>query len=513
MEVIVKKKSKDKNYFNEISEGKLRVVAYARVSTEMERQLGSFESQKQYYYEKITSNPEWEFKGIYADEGISATACDDRNGFVNMIRDARNKKFDMILTKSVSRFARNTVDTLKFIRILKSKNIAVFFEEESINTLDYQGELLLTILGSLAQQESENTAAHLLKGKEMALKTGNRKIWNGCYGYDYDKKTRKLIKNDAAKNVKLIFELYNKYENLNTIINELHERGIKSPSGQDFWTPNAITMIIVNEKYIGNVVFGTHYVYETIGHKIKRNNGEREKYRYYNYHEGIIDEDLFKEVNEKYKANRVKVYWRYSNKVGRSILSWKGVCGFCGYSIALKSSHTLSNPYYRCRTSAKPVMRYLCPNSKIIRQTEIESSYLKGMKKLRNKINLNTLDESLNGKISYVRSLILNADFKKFNYDLFDQIINLVIIGGYDENGEPDPYMIRFIIKEDEIFDNKFKNRNNFSGSTIDILEFDNVVNRNYNSFDKNRVFSKIKIDSIKVKIEIENDDSLVWKL
>ena len=151
MEVILKKKSKT---FEEDStdENRIRVVAYARVSTETERQQGSFESQKSYYYEKISNNPDWIFKGIYADEGISGTTSEDRTGFRNMIRDAKLKKFDLILTKSISRFARNTVDTLKFIRFLKEKNVAVFFEDENINTNELQGELLLTILGSLTQQ-------------------------------------------------------------------------------------------------------------------------------------------------------------------------------------------------------------------------------------------------------------------------------------------------------------------------------------------------------------------------
>ena len=143
---------------------RLRVTAYCRVSTDTEDQLNSYRSQKQYYKEKINSNSEWVFVDIYADEAISGTLANKRNDFMRMIQDAMLGKFDMIITKSISRFARNTVDTLKYVRILKEHNIAVIFEEEGINTLEMSGELLLTILSSVAQQESENISTHVKLG-------------------------------------------------------------------------------------------------------------------------------------------------------------------------------------------------------------------------------------------------------------------------------------------------------------------------------------------------------------
>ena len=512
MEVILKKKSKT---FEEeaTEENRIRVVAYARVSTETERQQGSFESQKSYYYEKISNNPDWIFKGIYADEGISGTTSEDRTGFRNMIRDAKLKKFDLILTKSISRFARNTVDTLKFIRFLKEKNVSVFFEEENINTNALQGELLLTILGSLAQQESENTSSHILAGKEMALKNGTRKVWSACYGYDYNQKTRELTINDDAKNVKKIFELYLECESIRQVIEELHKQKIKSPSGQEIWTNNGITNILTNEKYIGNVVFGNYYVCNSLGHKTKRNEGERAKYRYYNHHESIISKELFDKVNKKYQLNKQRDYnWR--NKSGMyNLMSWRGICGFCGYSLSKKTSHRSDNPYYKCRNAIKRVTRELCPNSKILKTCDIESSFLKGMRKIRNKINLNTLDDEIESKLSYVRNLIINANLDKFNYELYEKIVNLVIMGGYDETGRENPYLLRFILKEDLIFDNKYKNKRRFNGKTIEILSFDNKINAKYGVYDDDRNYSKLIIDSIKVKIELQDDDSLIWKL
>ena len=172
---------------------RMRVVAYARVSTDNDEQLNSYESQKKYYKEKIMSNDEWSFGGIYADEGISGTQDFKRENFMRMIEDALENKFDLILTKSISRFARNTLDTLKYVRLLKENNVAIIFEEEGINTLEMSGELLLTILSSVAQQESETISSHVKLGLKMKSQRGELVGFNNCYGYHYDSKTNKMI--------------------------------------------------------------------------------------------------------------------------------------------------------------------------------------------------------------------------------------------------------------------------------------------------------------------------------
>ena len=164
---------------------RLRVCAYCRVSTGDEEQINSYESQKKYYDEKINSNSLWVFAGIYADEAITGTLDYKRNEFMRMITDAMEGKFDVIITKSISRFARNTLDTLKYVRMLRERNIAVYFEVEKINTLK-DGEFLLTILSSVAQQEVENTSAYVKKGLKMKMKRGELVGFQGCLGYDYD---------------------------------------------------------------------------------------------------------------------------------------------------------------------------------------------------------------------------------------------------------------------------------------------------------------------------------------
>lgn len=188
---------------------RLRVCAYCRVSTDNEEQLNSYQSQLKYYDEKINSKFEWQFAGIYADEAISGTLDFKRTDFMRMITDAMSGKFDMIITKSISRFARNTLDTLKYVRMLREKNVAVLFEEENLNTLSGTGELILTVLSAMAQQESENISSHVLLGLKMKKDRGELIGYNGCYGYNYDLITKEItINEEQAKIIKYIFERY-----------------------------------------------------------------------------------------------------------------------------------------------------------------------------------------------------------------------------------------------------------------------------------------------------------------
>ncbi len=194
MEVeIIKKRENNELSNNNDNSQKLKVAAYARVSTDLEDQKTSFISQQKYYLEKITENPKWMFVEVYADEGISGTQAFKRENFMRMVKDAENGKIDLILTKSISRFARNTLDTLKYVRLLKANGIGIIFEEEGINTLDMAGELLLTVLSSVAQQESETISSHIRLGYKMKRERGELVGFSSCYGYTYDSKTIQCI--------------------------------------------------------------------------------------------------------------------------------------------------------------------------------------------------------------------------------------------------------------------------------------------------------------------------------
>lgn len=186
-----------------------RVAAYCRVSTDSEDQLQSYHSQVKYYTDLINENSDWTMAGIYADEAITGTQVDKRLDFQRLINDCMNGDIDMIITKSISRFARNTLDTLKYVRRLKEMNVAVFFEEENINTLTMDGELLLVILSSVAQQEVENISANVKKGLKMKMQRGELVGFHGCLGYDYDKENKTIsINEDEAEIVRYIFRRY-----------------------------------------------------------------------------------------------------------------------------------------------------------------------------------------------------------------------------------------------------------------------------------------------------------------
>ena len=179
----------------------IRVAAYCRVSTDSEDQMNSYNSQVTYYTDLINQNPKWEMVDIYADAAITGTQADKRDGFQSMISDCLNGRIDQIITKSISRFARNTVDTLKYVRLLKENNVAVVFEDEGINTMTMDGELLLTVLSSVAQQEVENISANVKKGLKMKMQRGELVGFNGCVGYTYDPDTKTITVNEKERHI------------------------------------------------------------------------------------------------------------------------------------------------------------------------------------------------------------------------------------------------------------------------------------------------------------------------
>ena len=230
-----------------------RVAAYVRVSTDDDEQLESFQSQKKYYQEKISENRDWVMVGIYADEAITGTKVDKREQFQRMIQDCMEGKIDVIMTKSVSRFSRNTVDILQYVRLLKERGIAVIFEKENINTMTEQGEMMLTLMGTLAQNEVESTSKNVKMGIKMKMKRGELMGFNGCLGYDYHPEDKTITVNEAeAETVRLIFELYLQGYGTYTIARRLTELGRVNKKGQVKWTDSGVRGIIKNEKYKGD---------------------------------------------------------------------------------------------------------------------------------------------------------------------------------------------------------------------------------------------------------------------
>lgn len=311
-----------------------RVCAYARVSTDSEEQLTSYNSQIEYYSNKIKSNPEWEFVGIYADEGISGTQVKKRTEFMRMIEDALAGKIDMIIAKSISRFARNTLDTLKYVRLLREHNVDVYFEKENIHTLELDSEMFLTLFSAFAQAESESISQNVKMGVKAKMKRGEFISNAGCYGYNWNKQTKELEINDEQANVvRDIFNWYISGVGSHCIANKLNENNILSPRGKK-WIPTSVRQILRNEKYVGDLLSQKTFSLNALSHKRIVNFGEREKYYTKDHHIAIITRDVWNKAQEIYNkrsSHALPEGKSHNNKYStRYAFSGKIQCGICG---------------------------------------------------------------------------------------------------------------------------------------------------------------------------------------
>lgn len=313
---------------------KLKVAAYCRVSTDSEEQASSYEVQVAHYTQFIQKNPEWELAGIYADDGITGTNTKKREEFNRMIQDCMDGKIDMIITKSISRFARNTLDCLKYIRELKEKNIPVFFEKENINTMDSKGEVLLTIMASLAQQESQSLSQNIKLGLQYRFQNGEVRVNHSRFlGYTKDEEGNLVIEPSEAEVVKRIYREYLEGASLLQIGRGLEADGILTGAGKAKWRPETLKKILQNEKYIGDALLQKTYTVDFLNKKRVQNKGIVPQYYVENSHEPIIPRDLYMQVQEEMiqranlhsGANRKKRV--YSSKYALSSIVYCSKCG------------------------------------------------------------------------------------------------------------------------------------------------------------------------------------------
>ena len=284
---------------------KLRVAAYCRVSTDSDEQATSYEAQIEHYTTYINGHPDWELAGIFADDGISGTNTKKREEFNRMIDECMAGSIDMVITKSISRFARNTLDCLKYIRQLKEKNIPVFFEKENINTMDSKGEVLLTIMASLAQQESQSLSQNVKMGLQYRYQQGEIQV--NCkwfLGYTKDENKRLVIVPEEAEIVKRIYREYLEGASMLKIARGLEAGGIKNGAGKAKWHTSNINSILRNEKYIGDALLQKTYTVDFLSKKRVKNNGLMPQYYVENSHEAIIPREIFMQVQEELVRRR-----------------------------------------------------------------------------------------------------------------------------------------------------------------------------------------------------------------
>lgn len=511
---------------------RIRVAAYCRVSTDGDEQLGSFESQKAYYEQKIRQNKEWVSAGIFADEAITGTKVEKREGFQEMIRKCQNGEIDMILTKSISRFSRNTQDIIKYVRMLRDRNIAIVFEKENINTLDMNGEMLLTILSSLSQGEVESLSENVKMGLKMKMKRGELVGFNGCLGYDYHPDTKSITVNEQeAETVRFIYNMYLQGYGSSTIAKRLTEMGVKNKLGKVEWHDHGVMGIIKNEKYKGDILLGKTFTVDRISKRRLANMGEEDRYYIRDHHEPIVSREVWDKADE-IRLKRVKPRLmentgnreRYTRQFTFSSML---ECGYCGHKLSRRTRHqttTTKKPVWQCMNVIKNGISS-CPNCKAIDEVIIENAFVDAFQLLADNFDdvldsvLNTIEDvlkddtelkrvkqlekdisSIETKKSRLTDLLIDGKIEQEDYDekklsfqrklhqmteekayleenigqqkniskrmdqlrktlenedildefdriVFESIVEKVIVGGYDENGNPSPYKLTFVLK------------------------------------------------------------------
>lgn len=358
---------------SEITQHKRRVAAYARVSTDSDEQLSSYAAQVDFYTQYIRSNPEWEFVNVYTDEGISGTNTKKRDGFNRMISDALEGKIDLILTKSISRFARNTVDTLTTVRKLKEKKIEVYFEKENIYTLDAKGEVMITIMSSLAQEESRSISENITWGKRKSMADGKFSLAYKCFlGYEKGEDGLPKIVEEEAKIIRKIYSLFLEGYTVRKIADCLTEKGIPTPKGKKQWSVSTVMSILTNEKYRGDALLQKTYTADFLSKTIKKNHGEVPQYYIENSHPAIIDPEMFELVQTEIERRRPNRHKLHRN----SPFTAKIICGDCGGFYGRKVWHSNSKYQkyiWRCNEKYEGEDACTTPN---LTEPEIEAAFI-----------------------------------------------------------------------------------------------------------------------------------------
>ena len=365
----------------------LRVAAYCRVSTELEEQQNSYQVQIAYYTDLINKKKEWTLAGIFADEGISGTQTKKRTEFNRMIRMCRNKKIDLVITKSISRFARNTVDCLEYVRQLKDLGIGVIFEKENINTLTMTSEFMIALYGSFAQAESESISKNASWGKEKAYREGKVQFqYKHLLGYKKGADGKPEIIPEEAETVKLIYTMFLDGHSMKNIALILHVKGIHTKTGSTEWRTNTITRILQNEKYVGDALLQKTFTSDCITHKVVKNHGERPMYLVTNHHDPIIDRDTYNRVQQelarrnskrKISDKTVTEQGKYSSKYALSELL---ICGHCGtpYRRTTWASRGKKQIVWRCLSRLEHGKKY-CPDSPTIKEEQLHRGILRAI--------------------------------------------------------------------------------------------------------------------------------------
>ena len=415
---------------------KKRVCAYARVSTDSIEQQDSFYYQVEYYKKYISNRDDWEYAGIYADEARSGTQVKKRDEFLRMMKDCEDGKIDMIITKSVTRFARNTVDSIKAIRKLKLLGIGVYFEKEHINTLSEKSEQMLTILSSIAQTESENISANTRWGFRKKFQDGSFIISTPAYGYMNDENGQIIIKEDEAKIILRIFDEYLSGKGTYIIAKGLNKDDIPTIRSSEEWQDSVIKGILKNPIYEGDLLLQKTYRTEVLPFQQKTNKGEVPQYFIENNHKPIITRLEGQMVREIFEHRRKQIGMDDSGKYqNRYEFSSKIICSECG-SIFRRQKIHIGKPYERVQWCCIQHIRDIDKCSmKAIRDEIIKEAFVN----MWNKLVTNHID-ILHPLLESLKNLRIDKEheeeIKELNNKIMElteqsQILSRVVSKGY----------------------------------------------------------------------------------
>ena len=371
---------------------RLRACSYCRVSTDQIDQQNSLSAQVEYYTNLIKSNPTREFAGIYLDNGISGKNAAKRPEFVRMVQDAENKKFDLIITKSISRFARNTLDTLQYVRQLKEKGIAIFFEKENVNTLDSKGEFLITLLGSLAQEESSNISQITKMGIAYRFQEGEVIVnHNRFLGYTKDENGELVIVPEEAEIIKRIYREFMEGKSDLKIAKGLELDGILTGAGKATWWASTVKSILKNEKYMGEALLQKTHTVDFLTKKRVKNNGIVQQYYVENSPPPIINKEEFAAVQAEFER---RSNMRGYSKTGKSAFtseyafSGKLFCQNCGSKFRRASWGNGKNKQYVWRCINREQNGVDKCSTKTVKEKDLEQAFVRVMSRELRLLNL-----------------------------------------------------------------------------------------------------------------------------
>ena len=368
----------------------LRVAPYCRVSTDKEEQLSSYEAQIEYYTDKINSNPDWTMVRLYADEGITGTSAKKRKDFLKMVRDCQRGKIDLVITKSVSRFCRNTLDGLNYVRRLKGYGVGVYFEKENVNTLYMDNEMILTFMMSQAQAESESLSGNVKWGHRKNFQDGKVYYnYKGFLGYRKGPDGQPEIDPEQAAVVRRIFSRYLLGHSVRQIVTDLMADGIKTATGKEVWHDSVVQKMLRNEKYIGDAILQKTYIADLFTKEKRLNNGVLPKYYIHDCHPAIIDRDTFQKVQEEMarrsslRKTSSKTKTELGKYCGKYVLSELLVCGECGspYRRAVWTQKGVKRAVWRCQNRLEHG-RKLCRQSPTWDEADLHGAVVSAMNEL-----------------------------------------------------------------------------------------------------------------------------------